>query len=161
MSVTRWAGDGRFELYRSNARTRAARIPLHHPPTFCLALLADSLAGKSELEALREAWSGGGEGFLAEPHPDRPRRWPRCRRVGGAPRAVRRRRRPSGPSAARLLALQRQYTAFRMVHDQLQNAFDTVENFLARSHLPPTWLAFACEPTEAPSGRRHSDAFSA
>src|SRR5438477_12847394 len=31
---------------------------------------------------------------------------------------------------------------------QLQNAFDTVETFLSRSQLPPSWLAFACEPTE-------------
>jgi hypothetical protein len=50
------------------------------------------------------------------------------------------------------LALRRQYSAFRIVHDQLQNAFDTVENFLARAHLPPTWLAFACEPSEAAVG---------
>ena len=149
---------GNFEIYRAGAKRATARIPLKHPPTFCLALLGVSAAGKRELEALREAWSIGAEGFL-----------PNSTFVdsaGGrdaAAAAVHRALFEAiadtyGSSAARLLALQRQYTAFRIVHDQLQNAFDTVENFLARSQMPPTWLAFACEPTEATLGPQSANA---
>jgi hypothetical protein len=132
------------------------RGPLHvrldHPPAFCLALLATSTAGKQELEALREAWSGGGEGFLADPE--------LIDLADGRDAAALTAHRLlfdavaklARSSAARFLGLQRQYTAFRIVHDQLQNAFDTVENFLSRSQLPGTWLAFACEPTEVSVG---------
>ena len=134
---------GNFEIYRAGAKRAAARIPLKHPPTFCLALLGVSAAGKRELEALREAWSIGAEGFL-----------PNSTFVdsaGGrdaAAAAVHRALFEAiadtyGSSAARLLALQRQDTAFRIVHDQLQNAFDTVENFLARSQMPPRALPSA------------------
>jgi hypothetical protein len=143
---------GSFEIYRADAQRGATRIPLNHPPTFCLAMLAMSSGGKRVLEALREAWSIGAEGFLPNStfidHAD-------GRDVAAA--ATHRALFDSianayGSSAARLLALQRQYTSFRIVHDQLQNAFDTVENFLTRSQLPATWLAFACEPTEAALG---------
>jgi hypothetical protein len=142
-------GDGYFELFKAGVRHGSARIPLKHPPTFCLALFAMSHAGKSELETLRAVWSGAGEGFLPEPI--------FIDVVGGEEAAALFMHRTlldavaktAASSAARLLLLQRQYTAFRIVHDQLQNAFDTVENFLARANLPSTWLAFACEPTEA------------
>lgn len=140
--------DGQFELFKAGGERGEIRITLHHPPTFCLALLATSLAGKSELEALRAAWSGAEEGFLPDPIFIDPI-------VGGSAAALAAHRvlldagvKTAASSSARLLQLQRQYTAFRIVHDQLQSAFDTVENFLARANLPSTWLAFACEPTE-------------
>src|SRR5271169_222424 len=143
---------GSLEIYRADAERGATRIPLNHPPAFCLAMLAVSTAGWRTLEALRETWSDGAEGFL-----------PTSTFVdvaGGSDAAAVAVHgvlfdaiaEVYGSSAARLLALQRQYTAFRIVHDQLQNAFDTVENFLTRSQLPPTWLAFACEPTEVTIG---------
>jgi Family of unknown function (DUF6212) len=140
--------DGRFEICRTNAIRGPVGIPVNHPPTFCLALLATSIPVKKQLEALREVWSGGGEGFLPGPT--------FIDLADGADAGALAAHRilfdaivtTASASAARLLMLQRQYTAFRVVHDQLQNAFDTVENFLARSHLPPTWLAFACEPSE-------------
>jgi Family of unknown function (DUF6212) len=150
--------EGRFEIYRAGAERRPERIPLDHPPTFCLALLAMSTAAKQELDALRDAWSGGGEGFLPKPifvdlaeGPEAA--WGAVYRslfdaIAGS----------FSSSAARLVALQRQYTAFRIVHDQLQNAFDTVENFLSRSQLLPTWLAFACEPTEIVVGPKSTNA---
>ena len=138
---------GRFEIYRADAKRRPERIPLDHPPPFCLALLAMSIAGERELDALRDVWSGGGEGFLPKPIFVDLSNGPETARaevhrslfdaIAGA----------FGSSAARILAFQRQYTAFRTVHDQLQNAFETVESFLARAQLPATWLAFACEPT--------------
>lgn len=142
---------GGFEIYRVGAPRGPARIPLNHPPTFCLALLAVSSAGRRDLEGLREAWSIGAEGFLPSVT---------CVDLADGPDAAAAVHRSlfetiagaHGSAAARLLALRRQYTAFRIVHDQLQNAFDTVENFLSRSQLPPTWLAFACEPTEATLG---------
>jgi hypothetical protein len=144
--------DGRFELFRAGGKRGSIRVPLSHPPTFCLGLLATSITGKSELEGLRQAWSGGGEGFLPEPilidlanSPDAAA-LTACRSLFDAVVAT------AGSSTARLLVLQRQYTAFRIVHDQLQSAFDTIENFLARSNLPSTWLAFACEPTETGVG---------
>jgi hypothetical protein len=143
---------GNFEIYRAGTERRPARVPLNHPPTFCLALLAISSAGKRELDALREAWSSGAEGFLPSST---------CVDLANgrdaAAAAVYRLLFEAiadgyGSSAARLLTLRRQYTAFRIVHDQLQNAFDAVENFLTRTQLPPTWLGFACEPTEATLG---------
>jgi hypothetical protein len=147
-----------FEICRAGAPRGAGQVPLSHSPTFCLALLAVSAAGKRELDTLREAWSSGAEGFL-----------PNTTYVdiaaGGGDLAAAVVHRSLfeaiadayGSSVARLLALRRQYTAFRIVHDQLQNAFDTVENFLSRSQLPPTWLAFACEPTAATLGPRVPD----
>src|SRR5439155_26106276 len=139
---------GNFEIYRAGATRRPALIPLNHPPTFCLALLAVSSTGKRELDALREAWSIGAEGFLPSST---------CVDLAdgrdAAAAVVHRSLFEAiadayGSSAARVLALRRQYTAFRIVHDQLQNAFDTVETFLTRTQLPPIWLAFACEPTD-------------
>jgi Family of unknown function (DUF6212) len=141
--------DGSFELFKAGGKHGTVRIPLHHPPTFCLALLATSLAGKRELEGLRAAWSGAEEGFLPNPIFVDPA-------LGGTAAALMAHRalldavvNTAASSAARLLLLQRQYTAFRMIHEQLQSAFDTVENFLSRANLPSTWLAFACEPAEA------------
>ncbi len=154
---TRTNRDGRFEMCRSGAKRGLVRIPLNHPPTFCLALLATSIAGRRQLEALQEVWSGGGEGFLPSPTlidlADGPvaAALAAHRTLFGAIVTT------SAASAARLLGLQRQYTAFRVVHDQLQNAFDTVENFLSRSLLPPTWLAFACEPSETAVGPQRTN----
>ena len=147
---------GGFEIYRASASRGPAQILLNHPPTFCLALLAVSSAGKRDLDALREAWSTGAEGFLPGVT---------CVDLADGLEAAAVVHRllfeaiadAYGSATARLLALRRQHTAFRMVHDQLQNAFDTVENFLSRSQLPPTWLAFACEPTETAVGPRASD----
>jgi hypothetical protein len=149
---------GVFEIYRTDAKRGSARIPLKYPPTFCLALFAISSAGKRELEALREAWSIGAEGFVPNST------WVDLAAGRDAAAAAVHHALfdavadAYGSSTARLLALQRQYTAFRMVHDQLQNAFDTVENFLSRSQLPPTWLAFACEPTEVTIGPKAAGA---
>ncbi len=144
--------DGRFEIYRKTTKGGPAGIQLNHPPTFCLALLATSTVGKKQLEALREVWSGGGEGFLPRPilidlgdGPDAAALVAHRTLFDAVVSTAR-------ASAARLLTLQHQYTAFRDLHDQLQNAFDTVENFLSRSLLPPTWLAFACEPSEKSVG---------
>jgi hypothetical protein len=136
-----------LEIYRAGTSRGAASLPVKEPPTFCLAMLAFSAAGKEQLEAIRDLWSAGAEGFL-----------PGVTFIDvsvGADAATAQVygllfdaiAGLHGASAARLLALQRQYAAFRIVHDQLQNAFDTVENYLARSQVTPTWLGFACEPT--------------
>jgi hypothetical protein len=143
---------GPTEIYRAGMAHGIAATPLEYPPTFCLALIAASAGGKRQLEALRSAWALGAEGFLPEVtfidstdgH-------------DAAEAAVHRTlfeamAQIHGASAARLLTLQRQYAAFRAVHDQLQNAFDTVESFLARTQLAPTWVAFACEPSETTVG---------
>jgi hypothetical protein len=146
-----------FELYGAGMPRGAASVAVKEPPTFCLAMLAFSPAGKKQLEAVRELWSAGAEGFL-----------PSVTFVdisAGADAATAQvygllfdaMAGLHGASAARLLALQRQYTAFRIVHDQLQNAFDTVENYLARSQVTPTWLAFACEPTANSVGPQKSN----
>ena len=146
----------RFELYRAGAQRGTARVPVTEPPTFCLALLALSSAGKKQLELLRDLWAAGAEGFLPNPTlvdveagPDAATQVYELllNAIGGL----------YGASAARLLALQRQYTAFRIVHDQLQSAFDTVEQFLTRSQLTPLWLAFACEPSENTVAPRGAD----
>lgn len=149
--------QGGFELYRGGMPRSAATVPVKEPPTFCLAMLAFSATGKKQLEAMRDIWSAGAEGFM-----------PNLTFVDvstGADAATAQVygllfdaiAGLHGASAARLLALQRQYTAFRIVHDQLQNAFDTVENYLARSQVTPTWLAFACEPTANSVGPQKSD----
>jgi hypothetical protein len=143
---------GPVEIYRAGVARGVARTPLHYPPTSCLGLIAASPAGKRQLEALRSAWSCGAEGFLPEVT--------FIDSTGGRDAAAAALHRAlfaaiaqtHGALAARLLTLQRQCVAFRAVHDQLQNAFDTVESFLARTQLAPTWLAFACEPTEAAYG---------
>jgi hypothetical protein len=154
----RGSRPGQFEIYRAGVPGGGTRMPLIQPPTLCLALLAISLSGKKELGGLRELWSVGAEGFLPNvtfvdiaAGPDAA-----TAQVHGllfdAISGI------YGSAAARLLTLQRQYTAFRIVHDQLQNAFDTVESFLARSQLPPIWLAFACEPTESAVGPHGAEA---
>ena len=147
----------RFELYRAGAQRGTARVPVTEPPTFCLALLALSSAGKKQLELLRDLWAAGAERFLPNPTLVDVEAGPDAattqvyelllNAIGGL----------YGASAARLLALQRQYTAFRIVHDQLQSAFDTVEQFLTRSQLTPLWLAFACEPSENTVAPRGAD----
>src|SRR5271166_5820607 len=58
---------GRFALYRAGARRGMTRVPVPHPPTFCLSLIAASAAGARELGALRDLWSAGAEGFLPNP----------------------------------------------------------------------------------------------
>ncbi len=147
-----------FELLKLGVEQGSSRIPLKHPPTFCLGLLVTSVAGKDELDSLREVWSGGGEGFLPEPT-----FIDLADGLDAAALAVQRSLfqavlGSAGSSAARLLTLQRQYTAFRIAHDQLQNAFDTIENFLARANIPSTWLAFACDPTEICVGPQSTEA---
>lgn len=152
----RGAHRGRFEIHRAAAPRGIRSVPLAQPPTFCLALLAFSADGRKQLEGLRDVWSVGAEGFV-----------PPVTLVDVAAGADAATAQAYGllfdaiaglhaASAARLLALQRQYTAFRIVHDQLQNAFDTVENFLARSQVAPIWLGFACEPTENSLGPQRS-----
>src|SRR5215831_5441998 len=147
-------GDRRaaFAIHRAGVKRRSIQVPVSHPPTFCLALLAASAAGARELETLRDFWSVGAEGFLpgttlisAADSSDAAAATVHAALFDAVAGIY-------GPSAARMLTLQKQYTAFRTVHDQLQNAFDTVEGFLARAQLPPTWLGFACEPTEATIG---------
>jgi hypothetical protein len=101
---------------------------------------------------MRGIWAGGAEGFLPNPVLIDPADQPDAAALAAYRSLLDAVVKTAGSSAARLLALQQQYTAFRTVHDQLQNAFDTVENFLARSHLPPIWLAFACEPADASAG---------
>jgi Family of unknown function (DUF6212) len=150
--------NGVFEIFRAGVRRGAVRVPLNHPPTFCLTLLAASEVGKSELDQLRRVWSGGGEGFLPGPTLVNLADAPDVGALTAHRLLLEAVARTAGASTARLLVLQRQYAAFRTVHDHLQNAFDTVENFLARSHLPPSWLAFACEPTETTVGPRDADA---
>lgn len=140
--------DAAFDIFRPNKHRELARVPLPHPPVFCLALIAASTKGKKELDALCEIWSGGGEGFLPSPILINLAADPMAAALSAHRSLFDGVVRAANSWTARLLALQRQYTAFRIVHDQLQNAFDTVENFLARSNLPSTWLAFACEPTE-------------
>ena len=140
-----------FHVSRFSRRDRSARVSVLHPPTFCLAMLATSRGGNNELEILRELWSGGGEGFLPRPVLIDPAIGPDAalnahRVLFDAAVTI------SSSSAARLLLLQNQYAAFRVTHEQLQNAFDTVEEFLSRANLPSTWLAFACEPTDATLG---------
>jgi hypothetical protein len=138
-----------FELLRAGTKPGAVRVPLDHPPTLCLALLAVSTAGRRELEALRQGWAGGGEGFLPSPLLIDGADGAEAASLAAYHSLLDAAVNTAAASAARLLVLQRQYTAFRIVHEALQNAFDTVENFLARSQLPPTWLAFACEPSDA------------
>ena len=148
---------GAVEIYRAGVARGTPATPVRYPPTFCLALIAASSAGKHQLDALRRAWSLGAEGFLPEVT--------LIDSTGGrdaAAAAVHRAlfeaiAQTHGASAARLLTLQRQYAAFRAVHDQLQNAFDTVESFLARTQLAPTWVAFACEPSEITVGLQNPD----
>ena len=154
----RSARTGSFEIFRAGARRGAVRVPLNHPPTFCLALLAASEAGNRVLDALRRVWSGGGEGFLPDPTLVDLADAPDVAALAAHRLLFEAVARTAGASAARLLVLQRQYAAFRTTHDHLQNAFDTVENFLTRSHLPPSWLAFACEPTETTVGPKDADA---
>ena len=148
---------GEFELLRAGAQAGGTRIPVAEPPTCCLAMLAFSAAGQKQLEAMREVWSAGAEGFLPKADfidvsvgPDAA-----TAQVYGllfeAMAGL------HAASAGRLLGLQRQYTAFRIVHDQLQNAFDTVENYLARSQVTPIWLAFACEPAGSAVGPHEPD----
>ena len=144
--------DGHFALFKAGGKHGSVRIPLHHPPTFCLALLATSLTGKSELEALRATWSGAEGGFLPDPILIDPADGGNAASLAAHRPLLDAAVKTAASSAARLLLLQRQYTAFRIIHDQLQGAFDTVENFLARANLPSTWLAFACEPTETSIG---------
>jgi|HubBroStandDraft_6_1064221.scaffolds.fasta_scaffold17873_2 hypothetical protein len=148
---------GHFEIHRTGKRPGTRRIPLSHPPPSCLALLALSFAGKGELEALRDLWSGDAETFLPKSTfvdvADNPE---------AAAAEIQRSlfdalARIYGTSAARVVSLQKQYTALRSVHDQLQNAFDTVENFLVRLQFPGTWLAFACEPEESGVGPQRPD----
>ncbi len=42
----------------------------------------------------------------------------------------------------RLTTLQRQYLNFRKLHEEMQNAFSTVEDYLSQAKLPPIQLAF-------------------
>jgi Family of unknown function (DUF6212) len=146
-----------FEISNTAPKPGPLRVPLDHPPTFCLALLATSTTGKKELEALQKAWSGGGGGFLPDPVLIGLADGPEAAALQAHRLLFDAVARVASSSASRLFGLQRQYTAFRIVHDQLQNAFDTVENFLSRSQLPPTWLAFACDPTNVSVGPEHEN----
>jgi hypothetical protein len=148
---------GSFAIHRAGKRPGTPGIPLSHPPPCCLALLALSLAGKRELEALRDLWSGGAETFLPKSTFVDVAHEPEAAAAEIQRSLFEALARTYGSSAARVVSLQKQYTALRSVHDQLQNAFGTVENFLGRLQFPPTWLAFACEPDKGGVGPRGGD----
>ena len=61
----------------------------------------------------------------------------------------------SQATAQRIATLQRQYLSLRKLHEDMQNAFSTVEAYLSKAKLPPIQLAFdtpiidkAIEPSE-------------
>jgi hypothetical protein len=116
---------------------------------FCLGLLVFSEAGKEDFKQLIDWWSKRSTPestpLLLELDPERARSllqaefWQQI-----YVRTVRQ----TQTLADRISTLQKQYLGLRTLHENMQNAFAGVEDYLSQAKLPPLQLVFDNQPTE-------------
>ncbi len=112
-------------------------------PNFCLGLFAFSKAGKEDLTELLNWWKYKNSGQLV----------PNLIELDISEDAAKlqkefwqqmyvQRSKENNSIVQRLTTLQRQYLNLRKLHEEMQNAFSTVEDYLSQAKLPPIQLAF-------------------
>ncbi|MBR8828006.1 MAG: hypothetical protein DSM107014_08915 [Gomphosphaeria aponina SAG 52.96 = DSM 107014] len=120
-------------------------VELKIVPTFCLGFLTVSEGGEKEIEGLVNWWKAGCKEDaippllkLKEQVDKNPAEfWQLIARETS---------RETNKIAARLSKIQRQYLDLRTHHENLQNAFAIVEEYLSQAKLPPLQLAFENPP---------------
>ena len=133
----------------NNSDNNLNLVEMQLVPNFCLGLIAFSQTAKEELEKLKHIWT------QTSPQPSLPSLielnsnleiqtlqaefWQRM--YGQMERQTR-------AIATRIATLQKQYLSLRSLHDNMQNAFATVEDYLSQAKLPPLQLAFDNQPTK-------------
>ncbi|WP_144054290.1 DUF6212 domain-containing protein [Pleurocapsa sp. PCC 7319] len=118
-------------------------------PNFCLGLLAFSEAGKAELNELLSWWSSRSNNnyvpnfieldLQQEPAKIQAEFWQKM---------YVQKEQQIYSLAQRISTLQKQYLELRTLHENMQNAFVAVEDYLSQAKLPPLQLAFENQPTQ-------------
>ncbi|MDJ0569656.1 MAG: DUF6212 domain-containing protein, partial [Pleurocapsa sp. MO_192.B19] len=119
-------------------------------PGFCLGLVVFSEAGKEELIKLRQWWSERSSQQLPVP--------PLIELDSDSEITVLqaefwqqmydRMEQQTHAVAERIATLQKQYLGLRTLHENMQNAFATVEDYLSQAKLPPLQLMFDNQPVK-------------
>ena len=138
--------DSNFESgYLVGSNTKVAEIELLESviaPNFFLAAIAFSNAGKQELTKLIDWWSSK---IIPQSIPqliiiDKPEA--AQLRSDFWRQMYLRVAQQNLDTSKRITTLQRQYLGLRKLHEDMQNAFSTVEAYLSQAKLPPVQLAF-------------------
>jgi|GEM_PF-2584231 len=121
---------------------------LHLVPNFCLALISFSDLGTSKLNRLLSWWSDHNSTQLPmvvrldsqlEPAILQQKFWQQMYGLMAV---------QTQTLAQRITSMQKQYLDLRSLHENMQNAFATVEDYLSQAKLPPLQLAFETEITD-------------
>lgn len=118
-------------------------------PSFCLAFLAFSEAGKEELTELINWWW---QKSLEVEKPkiielDKSKNSVELQKEFWQQMFVLMNKK-NNLRAKRIATLQKQYLGLRTLHEDMQNAFATVEDYLSQAKLPPIQLAFDAQPID-------------
>lgn len=119
------------------------------PPSFCVCLLSLSAAGTVELTKLLNWWKQKNSGQLI----------PDLIELNGSQELVELQKdfweqmylleaQQNQVICRRITTLQKQYLNLRTLHEEMQNAFATVEEYLSQAKLPPVQLAFDTQTTD-------------
>ena len=136
-------------LAKSHNASIDSSVAMTLTPNFCLGLVAFSEAGKVELTKLVDWWSQRG---LKHSIPD-------LIKLDGKQAKVELQRefwqqmylqmeQQNNATALRIATLQKQYLGLRQLHEDMQNAFATVEGYLSKAKLPPIQLVFDTQITD-------------
>jgi hypothetical protein len=124
-------------------------IPFQLAPNFCLGLLSFSEAGKQEINHLLSWWLNKGATLSVPPilefNPElestvlKAEFWQQMYGLMA---------KQTQNLAQRINTLQKQYLDLRSLHEDMQNAFATVEDYLSQAKLPEIQLAFDAQASE-------------
>ncbi|MEB3341844.1 DUF6212 domain-containing protein [Okeania sp.] len=123
-------------------------VEIQWPPTFCLGFLVFSAQGKEQLEPLVNWWQTKGREentpniFKLDYQDKTPLETQFWQLIASTLMTE------SKEIAQRLTTLHRQYLSLRTLHENVQNAFAAVEDFLSQAKLPNLQLKFENQPTK-------------
>ena len=124
-------------------------VSLKLVPNFCLTFLSLSEAGKNYLNLLLNWWSNQG---YSQAIPAILEFDPQLERVALQAEFWQRlyglMTLQTTALAQRIATLQKEYLGLRTLHEDMQNAFATVEDYLSRAKLPPIQLSFDAQITD-------------
>lgn len=132
-----------------NLNTDLKFIEMPLAPNFCLGLLVFTDMGKAELGRLINWWTANGNNYSIpnfieldqqqEAAKIQSEFWHQAYQI---------QERETTAIAQRIASLQKQYLGLRTLHENMQNAFATVEEYLSLAKLPTLQLAFENQPDQ-------------
>ena len=132
-----------------NNHQDSSLVTIELVPNFCLGLLVFSQPGKENFKQLMNWWSKRSPKesipLLLELDPELTRE---LLQAEFWQEIYVRTLRQTQTLANRIATLQKQYLGLRTLHENMQNAFAGVEDYLSQAKLPPLQLVFDNQPTE-------------